>query len=503
MKKYLPLLLLLIFFRTSAQTGDSLLTKVLTPTEMQTDFKYLRRLLEETHPGLYRYTSKMQMQAKMDSIYQLIQQHMGFYDFYRTIEGFIADIRCAHTHSLPFKNWVSYYSNRMKTLPFFFFPIQNRSYVLFNGTYDQRIQPGFELISINGKSMESIRKDIYRYHWDDGFIESSKSVALQGQLFGLFYYTCIDRPDTFQLAFRDLQGDTVHLTTPAQTFVNHQKAYIKNPVNKQMLKWYNTKRPKKPWRLSFIKDLSTAYLRFDSFSGEGAKTGEEARERFRRFMDVSMAKIQQKKTHYLIVDVRSNYGGWDTQGVELFTYLMKSDSAVRYYQRLHSITDSSEFFKYSGLSSDDLKNIKKELQSEKDGTFTLKENENPDLQLQSPKPNRFRGKVYILIDGRSFSTTTEFTAVTHSNKVGTFVGEETGGAYEGGNGSSFIHLELPNSKIQVGTPLVYYQNAVHQPKQKGRGTLPDYTVPITLESLLQHKDVQLEFVKELIKKGNN
>ena len=80
------------------------------------------------------------------------------------------------------------------------------------------------------------------------------------------------------------------------------------------------------------------------------------------------------------------------------------------------------------------------------------------------------------------------------------VGDEAGGAYEGGNGASFIHVELPNSKIQVGTPLLYYDNAVKPVLQKGRGTMPDYVVPPQLEDILIGRDIQFEFVKDLIRK---
>lgn len=61
------------------------------------------------------------------------------------------------------------------------------------------------------------------------------------------------------------------------------------------------------------------------------------------------------------------------------------------------------------------------------------------------------------MDENSFLTASEFTAAAKYYKAGAMVGEETTGAYKGGNGNSFIHLELPDSKIGVGTPLVLYQ----------------------------------------------
>ncbi|MBC7922111.1 MAG: peptidase S41 [Ferruginibacter sp.] len=500
--KTLLCLLLLASLLGNAQPGtDTLQTKFLQPADMQADFRYLRRLLEETHPGLYRYTPKVIMQAKLDSLAATLDRPLPFYDFFRSIAALIADVRCAHTHAVPTKEWQKQYLSNWKALPLLMIQIQNRSYVWFNGTNDQTVEPGFEFLSINGQSMAQIRQTLYRYHWDDGYIQTAKDAALRLHLFPAFYYWFIDRPDTYQLTLRNLRGDTVQVNVPGQPYAESAKALVKNPVNKQMLAWYDKKRPKKTWRLSFLDDVArTAYLRLDSFSGEGASDAEQAAARFRGFMDESLAKMAKKQTQHLILDVRNNSGGWDIQGVELFTYLMKSDSAVRYYTRLHTVTDSSEFLQFSDLPAAILKTVKQQLIPEKDGTFTEKEDDDSrELRPQFPKPNRFRGQVYILMNGHSGSTTSEFLAVAHANRVGVLVGEESGGAYEGGNGGSFINLKLPHSGIEVTTPLVYYDNAVGEPHQKGRGTMPNHTVSFTLDNLLKNTDDQLDFVKKLIR----
>ncbi len=502
MKLLFYLLLVSPLLGNAQSSTDSLITRILQPADMQADFRYLRRMLEETHPGLYRYTPKATMQAKLDSIDRSLNHPLAFYDFFKTVAALMADIRCAHTHALPSKNWREQFNHTLRIIPFFMFPSQNRSYVLLNGTTDQTIKPSFELLSINGQSMEAIRQQVARYYWTDGFIESSKSATLKGELFALFYYWFIDRPDTFALTFRNPSGDTVRLDAPAKPFGTSLPLMKKNPVNKQMVEWYVTKNSKHPWRLSFPDTLaSTAYLRLDGFGSKGVNSNEEAVRVFQQFMDKSMAKIQKKQAKNLIVDVRANTGGWDSQGIELFTYLAKADTAVAYYARQHSITDNtdSEFIKLSDLSEADRKNVKNELLPEPDGTFTLKQGSDTRVPKRyTPKPNRFRGQVYILMDGASASTASEFLAIAHANRVGVFVGEESGGAYEGGNGSSFINLELPKSGIQVSTPLVYYNTAVPEPKLKGRGTMPDYTVPLTINNILNHTAPQYDFVRKLI-----
>jgi hypothetical protein len=323
---------------------------------------------------------------------------------------------------------------------------------------------------------------------------------LQGGSFCLFYYTLIERPDQFDVEFKDLNGNLYRSTVPAQKYGVTERAYTKNKINQKANQLYN-QRHKQPWRLSFPADVpATALLRFDGFGGKGMTTSESARLGMKNFMNDAMKKTESKKCTNLIIDVRSNSGGWDIQGVELFTFLMKQDTAVRYYQKMHAITDSSEFLNYSDLSADDRKNLKQELKKAADGTFTLRQEVTAELQPQLPKANRFKGNIYILQNERSFSSAAEFLAACKTYQVGTLVGMESGGAYEGGNGASFIHLDLPHSKIQIGSPLVFYSNATRDEFQRGRGTRPDHIVAVEPLDLVNNYDRQLEFVKKLIGK---
>ncbi|MEM6379996.1 MAG: S41 family peptidase, partial [Bacteroidota bacterium] len=261
---------------------------------------------------------------------------------------------------------------------------------------------------------------------------------------------------------------------------------------------------KKPWRLVFPEDLKeTAILRFDSFGGKGMNSEKSAAKAMRKFMDKSLAKIKNERTRFLIIDVRDNGGGWDVQGTELLTYLVKADSTFPYYHRLHTLTDNSPFLKYSDLSLLDRAAVKKELQPEADGTFSFKPNASPGLLPQEPKDNRFTGEVFILMNGNSNSTTSEFVAMAQQLKVAIFIGEEAGGAAVGGNGGSFIRYTLPNSGIYVQVPLVYYNNAVSTEVNIGRGALPDYMVQLTLADFLTNRDTVMEYAFDLIRAAQN
>lgn len=499
MKTKLVLFVICFPLFCSGQT-DTLQQFKLTPDQARSDFRLYRRLLQETHPGLYRYTPKEQMQRFLDSVDASFIKPIAFYDYQRLLALVNANIRCAHSSALPSAD-IWGYLRSIKILPIFIQPVQNTYVILFSGTSDASLQPGWELTHINGRPMDSIASILRKHFWSDGYNEIAKNQVVQGSTFCLFYYLIIEQPEKFRLSFKTVSGEEREVTVAAQRLQQNEANFKKNPVNKKMVSYYGKK--KKTWHVLFPKDVKkTAILQVYGFGGKNQNDGDQARAAMKSFMDKAMKNISRRGITNLIVDVRGNSGGWDTQGVELFTYLMKSDSPVYYYKRLHAVTDSSEFLKYSDLSEEDKKNVKKELRAEADGTFTMRQEYNPDLKLQYPKPNRFKGQLYILTYYRSASTTSEFIAVCKSNKVGILVGEESGGCYEGGNGASFITMTLPHSKISVSTPLIYYQNAVVPVELKGRGTIPDYQVPETVDDMLKGRDRVMEWVKERIRKNS-
>jgi C-terminal processing protease CtpA/Prc len=212
-----------------------------------------------------------------------------------------------------------------------------------------------------------------------------------------------------------------------------------------------------------------------------------------------MREIKAKKTKHLIIDLRANSGGSDSAGVLLFSYLI--NQPARYYVRQHTITDSSEYLAMSDLDPETIKQVKQELVAEKDGTFSIKPQYAAGVPLQYPAKDAYRGKLYFLMDGGSASTTSELLAAVRANQLGVLLGQEPGGAYEGGNAGSFVTLVLPHTKMRATIPLVYYDNATGPVQPKGRGVLPDHELPYNMSDILLGIDTQKQFTLDLIRKG--
>lgn len=474
--------------------------RTLSIQEAQEDFALYLKLLQETHPGLYRYQSEQDLQRIIGQISEAIQKPLGFYDFYKSLAYLNANIQCSHSFVLPTEDFERYLLNQVKTLPFYFIPIQGKVYVLFSGIAGDTVKPGFELLGINGKPVQEVMVEIRKHVWSDGEIELGKNFALQGNLFPLFYYAFIDRPNTFRLDFVDSQGSSINVEVPALSGIELNKYYKKNPVNKKVFKAYSQPK-RKSWELIYFDDLkNTACLSLRAFGSKKINTDDAAQKAIRAFMDKSLAKLEQKNIENLIIDLRYNAGGWDIIGVELLSYLLKKDSLVGYYGPMYATMKDATFLKYSDLAGYDFETLQEELIPQTDGTFRLKEAYSLSLGEVGRKPNAFVGNVYFLIDEYTASAASEFAAVAKTNQIGIFIGTETNGTFGGQNGTSFIQMPLPHSGIFVRTPLVKGHLMVNEIQALNRGVLPDYEVTFSIQDVLKKDDVQLAFVKKLILK---
>lgn len=474
---------------------------MLSREEIQEDFSFYRDILENTHPGLYRYNSKQEMQSRLDSLSNLMERDMNFYEYYRLIASFNSSIRCAHSYVIPEKEFEPYAFYKAKSIPFYLYPIDEQMIVLFNGTSEERIKPGFELIAINNRSMKEIRDQMMRMYWADGYNQTGRKLVLEGVMFPAFYYAFIDQPEVFDLQFKDEAGKVQSFKVEAQTFSKTQKMFNKNPINNQVLKVFKNT-PKKDWYLKTVKEVDqTAYLRINGFGHEKAISNESSAKIMKDFMEDIIDQLNKKEITNLILDLRDNKGGWGAMSIELYRFLAKSDKQFEFYGKGFAVTNDTSYLKYSDLNAVDIASLDEELIPQEDGTFLINPEFDKNSRGQVPYQKRFKGQLYILVNRGTGSAASEFAAVAKSNEIGIIVGEETGGAYEGDNSTSFLHFELPNSKMYLRTPLVSGELAVKELQEKGKGVMPDFEVDFRKEDLIIRYDRQLEYTKELIKRS--
>ena len=115
----------------------------------------------------------------------------------------------------------------------------------------------------------------------------------------------------------------------------------------------------------------------------------------------------------------------------------------------------------------------------------------------------FMGTIYILVDGRNYSASTDFTSLASQLDNVFIIGEETGGEYRSYISGAIFRLKLPNSKIGIKIPTWKTVTAIEEKlSNRGRGVLPDYPVSVTLDEFITGNDVVKDFAYKLIASKN-
>lgn len=481
------LLLLITTFLLSQLSAQQLLQ----PAAMQQDFTYLRTALEDTHPGLYKHHSKKEMQHIMDSLYARLDKPLPFFDFYKTIACLIAAVKCEHTYCNPYGDDYGTTVRQWKVMPLQLFFTNNKAYVLVNLTSDTTIHLGDEVLSINHRSIDSIKREMYPYLPADGNMETSKEHAISSLAFNIYYYLFIEHPDTFNIRIKNKQGEAFNWHWTVTSNLGESNAIaLKNPANKEILvvDAQSKKNRKIPWKLQFVEDKNTAILTLHDFSGD--------RKKLFAFYEKSFNELKSKGTHHLIVNLSNNGGGDEEYAAELLSYI--TAVPMRFINEEYLINDSSYYLQQANLPKEVLAHLSDYLQPKKEGKILAKEQTQytRELKLFMPKPNRFQGKVYFYVDGGTSSAASTCAAVAKSNHLATIVGTETAGCYAGGGSTIGLDLTLPNSKIVAHTTIVY-QSFATSGGDKDRGVLPDhYFVPDFYEMVSGNKGWK-EFIYNL------
>ena len=470
--------LLFSFLWATAQPGpeappDTMEMRILQPAAMQQDFSYLRKTLEETCPMLYKRHSREEMEHIMDSLYGLLDKPMPFFDFYKTIAHLISEVKCEHSYCNPYRN-LKKHLLQWKVLPIQIEFNNQKAYMAVNRSADTSVHFGDEVLSINHYPIDSIKKVLYEYMPSDGDMVTSKDKMLSNLLFNVDYYLFIERPDAFDITFKDSSGRvfTRHFNT-GLGFAESNKLALANPVNQEVLAMSARfqKVGSVRQQLELLKDQDVAIISIPDF-------GDDKRKLFKRFSGY-FTKIAQAGVGNLIIDLSQNGGGDEEIPCELLSYLI--DTPTRFMDNEYLIDTSMTYLRMSNLPKDILANPAAFIDTIRDGKIYAKPLTKYTMELRTfdPKPNRFHGKVYFYVSGITSSAASTCAANAQSHHLATIVGEETAGSFAGGGSTDGINLVLPNSKITTHTSIVYCTFATSG-GDKDRGVIPDIHYEPTL-----------------------
>lgn len=428
---------LIQFPKTVYPTSQEKFAKIFTVEQYKNDLDELGQLLLQIHSNPLKFISKEAFLKVVESKKALITDQTTYGEFTWHCSEIVASVHCSHTSG------GFYYENEM--LPANFrFPLQTHLvdghlYVIDPLSNSGKVRIKDEITHINGISVAKIIPSIYPHISTQGLIQTTKRHVFNWWSTGMIAYA-LGLPQKYTVT---IQGN--------------DKPIELNPIGSFTAPYDDPLHQCRGLCLD-VREDKTAVLTIESFNYYPWSNLNE----FEQFMDSTFKEIRKKEVQDLVVDVRYNFGGSSESSIYLLRYLAKKPFV--YYSR-------SEF---------------------KGKTQPLYgENE-----IQ-PFKNRYKGRLWFLIDGVGNSTTGHFMSLVKTWKLGTIVGEELGSNQFCSAGQKICRLK--NTKM-----LVFIADNTHEstatslPDEKG--ILPDHSVSQSIEDYFNRRDVVKEYVFELIRK---
>jgi C-terminal processing protease CtpA/Prc len=509
------LVLLTIVGCSSIKNHNVHLDDLISEDKLKADTDFIYKKLQNLHPKLYWYISKKDLDFKFDSLKTTLNKSMTSYDFYKKIAPVISEVRQGHMSI--FANQKQYTKSETKKLmakgigPFsqFDFEILNdKMYVVKNKSYNKKIKVGTEVVAINGKMTADIIKNINPLFTSDGYNKTFKNKALTrmlpafitneiGMLDSINYdFKFNDSLSKVSIKRKVIDSAGTKLKKVKVKFTAFQKAKKKADAKKKDILGYDETTKLNMRNLKFMeKDSSIAIIKINGFRNGN----------YSKFYEQSFSKIDYNNSKTLILDLRNNGGGRLEEIATLYSYL--SDSTFVFLDKSEVATKNSLFkaayFRGGSVSVKTLKVLFTPIVFPLLSILVKKEEEKYFVSMNS-KPRKikkdvFKGKVYVLINGGSFSASSIISSNLKGSKRATFVGEETGGAFNGTVAGRMPLIPLPHSKLKVRVGLL-----ACIPKYKtdieGRGIFPDKEIIPTLQDRINGNDPEMNWILDDIKK---
>lgn len=469
-------ILCLLFATINLQAQPPKQVKTFPADTVKKAIDYITKELSLNHPGFYRYHSKQEFDHFIDSVKSSLPDSLTLLDSYLKLKPIISKIGCLHTGiSLP-KGYAEELNQESNLIPLQVYVVGKKAVVIKNFSGNTAILPKDQIVSINGVKIETIISNLLPLIPSDGYNLTMKYRALYYQF--PLWYRLLDPAEEFDLVIHK-NGIEREYSIEGKKFNDiAESGFLKEPILQK--------------QLEFSVVGNAAILTIHSFANSDIK---RVNQNFKPFIKDVFRIIKRNNLSNLIIDLRDNTGGSDGNAVYLTKYFF--DTPFRYWNRIEVTESIAKQIKGFPLKLFYRKPLKK------DSVWLWQKarhvNEFDFYQPQRPARKNFKGNTYVLINGFCMSSCADMAAILAHYKKAVFVGQETGGGYQGNTSGMMPEMKVDAFDFTISVPLQKYFNQVDPLKNVGRGTIPDYGVDLTVTDILERKDRELEFILELIK----
>lgn len=490
------LLAIIAFSSCSVSKSSFSPSKKYSPEQLNKDYAIFRGALEESHPGIYWYTSKGEMDHYFDWGKDQIQDSLNEEQFRKVLSYVISKINCGHTVVRSSKAFAKYRDTTIgKIFPLSLkiwadptSPLDDTATIAANlYRRDTVLTRGVILKKINHQPLSTILDTLCQYISSDGHNLTHKYQALSNRGgFGAAFTSVYGLKENYYIDYIANDGEEKTAVVPPynpRTDTANRIAITRfartSPAERKKQIIQATR------NLRVDSTNKVAFMDLGSFSRNL---------KLKSFFKTSFKELQSKNINNLVIDVRGNGGGSVTNSTYLTKFIV--DKKFKVADTLYANTRNSRYKKYIENYFFNRLFMIFMTSKRKDDKYHFGYFERH--YFKPKKNNHYDGNVYILTGGNSFSATTLFTQTVRPQDNVTVVGEETGGGAYGNTAWLIPDLILPETGVRFRLPLFRLVIDKNIPKD-GRGVQPEVVAMPTAEAIRRGVDYKMEKVMELIR----
>jgi hypothetical protein len=441
-------LVLCLLLATSA-AGQALPSKA----DLREDARILREALETIHPGLYRYNTPAELAKHFAAFETEFTTAPDLPRAYVALARLLSVIQCGHTFPNAANQskavTAALIANRPRA-PFFFRWIDRRMMV----TESKELPAGTEILAVNGVKASAILTKLLPLSRTDGANEAKRIVNLElqpekrWQAFDVLY----------PLVFSNAKEWTFDVREPGK-----RRRTVRLAATRDEPKKVERDPSIPPWQ--FRIDGTVATLTMKTWATYNDKWDWEG------FLQRAFDEMETRNVRDLIVDIRGNEGGTGVGNVilgHLVTRELPLDLFHR-FTRYRTISPALRPYLDTWDRSFDDWGAAATPSTTRPGFYALA----GKSEVIQPRTPHFGGRVFVLVGPANSSATFQFANEIRKHRLGTLVGQPTGGNRRGINGGAFYFLRLPHTKLEADLPLIGYFAEGDEPNE---GLVPDVVV---------------------------
>lgn len=427
--------------------------KYLSNVEMAADIDTLRATFEKIHPNPYRFNSKNQFVARLDSLKGDLPDSLTTIQFWRVIDQIICSYTDAHSYADDKYVLTDYVQKDGLFFPFSAKINDGKILVSDNSPLEQHLPVGTEIQKINGRNANEIIVELASHSSK----ETHQLDILQvSDDFGFYLWKAFDWDSDFKIHY-----------------ISKNESNSLDSITVNGISWEDRKSRVKAYvpslSFNFLKN-QIGYMKITDFDGGQKEINE--------FYDDAFHQLKERGSNLLILDFRGHSGGRDSYGEDLAKYFASKPfrklskaywkitpefkeafdrrfipKGIRWFKPIYLINEYSKVF----YGADPMEMV------------TI------DYAFQDPLPmeNRFQGEVFLITDHTTFSAGSIFAEMFKHFNMGTIVGQPTGNLYSF-NGFALANFTLPNSKLTYQVSSVY--NLANSKEEGQKSVEPDFFI---------------------------